>query len=740
MPSPVAIERPEMSDPDKLETYCTSEISLVATDFLPKSNGNSRTVTGQWLVNESTDGIDDPNNNSTTARKLKNGPNVAKWTVTNQITGGEKCSDSKTVSFNVDYFEASIDGPDTRFICDNQIQVVANDPSAYSAKGVWTIKDEPENSGITIMSPNNFTTVVKGLPYGETTLVWTVTSGVAGSTCGDNGGSTKSATLKIINQSLQTDPVTFTVGDDNIAPFTICSDNTTITATPAESGWEGSWSMVSVPNDGQTDLSTSSTANQLKISNIKPAVGDEFTYMWTLTNANAGCTKDYEVTFRNNKFTTYAHFENGKPATEFDNCGASGTLKASQEGVGYWTADEDENTIVITDKGESYESDKTGKWNSQFEFKNNATLAHLTWHAQSNGCTAEAKVTVKNIKPNPSLSPITVCGTSGELSAGSLIANQRGEWKDATNALTFTPSDAATTTVSGIEAGAPKQVTWTVYVKDNDACYTTVNTTVQNTKPIATVKETNVTTCEETYNIEGYGVVDGDDGYTGKWEVTGGVAGAGFGEDNATTTDVAAVTIKNLKYGDNMVKWTLTSKKNKSCFDEVSMHIVNNKVENKGFTNTVTSTCEGTIELTVSKPANNITGKWETTGEGTFGNTTEHSATGNSDNNYKITVSNMGYGLNVFTWTLNNECANTPARIEIYNNQVKAELLEEGPLTSCDGTIILRAKDNKTTYANSKGYWASSSGVNYLFGAISEESSNRTSASTSRRWRGCPKP
>ena len=326
--------------------------------------------------------------------------------------------------------------------------------------------------------------------------------------------------------------------------------------------------------------------------------------------------------------------------------------------------------------------------------------------------------------------PLTVCGTSGELSAGSLSANQRGEWKDATNALTFTPSTAATTTVSGIEAGAPKQVTWTVYVKDNDACYTTVNTTIQNTKPIATVKETNVNTCDETYDIEGYGVVDGDDGYTGKWEVTGGVAGAGFGEDNSSATTEAAVTIKNLKYGDNIVKWTLTSKKNQSCFDEVSMHIVNNKVENQGFTNTVTSTCDGTIELTVSKPANNITGKWETTGEGTFGNTTEHSATGNSDNNYKIAVSNMGYGLNVFTWTLNNECANTPARIEIYNNQVKAELNEEGPLTSCDGTIILSAKDNKSTYVNSRGYWSTNSKKDYKYGAISAESSTITAASS----------
>ena len=46
------------------------------------------------------------------------------------------------------------------------------------------------------------------------------------------------------------------------------------------------------------------------------------------------------------------------------------------------------------------------------------------------------------------------------------------------------------------------------------------------------------------------------------------------------------------------------------------------------------------------------------------------------------------------------------------------------------GTIILSAKDNKSTYVNSRGYWSTNSKKDYKYGAISAESSTITAASS----------
>jgi hypothetical protein len=64
-----------IQQPTGESVICDNSVSLVANSYTPETLENVRTVTSEWLVNKSKEGIANPAALNTTASTLKNGVN-----------------------------------------------------------------------------------------------------------------------------------------------------------------------------------------------------------------------------------------------------------------------------------------------------------------------------------------------------------------------------------------------------------------------------------------------------------------------------------------------------------------------------------------------------------------------------------------------------------------------------------------------------------------------------------------
>ncbi len=162
--------------------------------------------------------------------------------------------------------------------------------------------------------------------------------------------------------------------------------------------------------------------------------------------------------------------------------------------------------------------------------------------------------------------------------------------------------------------------------------------------------------CADTYTL-GANAASAVDGETGTWSV---VSGSGTFDDGANdpTTGVSGLSV-----GDNTFRWTISN--GGTCTpttDEVTITRREITVADAGTAQTV---CTDVATLGANATVAGESGQWTvTTGAGTFTNS----------NDPTTTVSSLGLGTNVFTWTISDGvCPATASTVSITRNNLTAD-------------------------------------------------------------------
>ena len=618
-----------------------AEYTLHATQVYPP-------MSGIWtpVFNPGPSVILTPSAYNSRVINMQNGDHIYRWTVSathNSVT----CSASDTIMIRVRIPTTSVVAlPDSFEVCDNQAPLQANTP-------IWGIGHWEDVYGLMgdILDPYSSSTHVINLFPGLSKWAWVI----------DYDGCVSTDTITVVNNTVYAD------ADDRVDSniVNICEPDYVLSATdpnifnvypPDATGyWTGT------PGTIYFDNSTVYNTTVHNLSNSQANV-----LHWTITKG--GCSAVSQLVINNNQFTIDAD------VTSSDNhmytCEPTITLAGEQPspGTGYWNLFSGGGNIV-----------NPTLYNTQvLDLPANDT--YLEWVVHRNGCEARDTVVVTNNMVTAQAGvDDTVCTDTTSLAAGEPIPPATGTWTTVIGPAVDNPNQY-NSHVSGLHRGLNTFV-WTV-TKGDCTAKDTVN--IWNNAPDPAIVEPDKEVCSPTTHLV---VTVPPTVGTGVWTL---LNGGGTILDSTSTN----ATVINLNPKENVFIWTVT---NDICSDVDTLKIMNNHVvADAGPDDTV---CTDTAQLFAVDPSTFYpgigTGYWtEVGGGGTVDNSTLNNTT----------VSNLGFGLNRFRWTVvEGSCSATDDAI-IMNNSVVATATD---IQTCSFPVYLTGNNP----VSNKGVWRNIGGL-----------------------------
>jgi hypothetical protein len=590
------------------QSICTSSAATMA--------GNTpSTGTGVWSLVSGAGSITTPSSPATAITGLGVGANTFKWTISNGVC---TASTDNIIITGVAAPSIANAGPD-QTACTTSATLAANTPVVGT--GMWTLIS---GTG-TIASPSSPTSTVTGLTAGANTFRWTIS----------NGPCTSSTDDIIITQA-------GTITTANAGPDqSVCGTSATLAGNVPTTG-TGAWSLVS--GTGTIASSTSAT------STITGLGAGANTFRWTISNGACTPSTDDVV------ITGFAAPTTANAGPDQTACATSATLagNAPVTGTGTWTLVSGTGTITSPSSPTSTVTGLTAGANT---FRWTISNGPCTSSTDDIVVTQAGTITTANAGPDQS-----VCGTSATL-AGNVPTTGTGAWSLVSGTGTIASSTSATSTVTGLGAGA-NTFRWTI---SNGACTPSTDDVVITGFAIPTTANAgpDQNLCATTATLAGNVPSTG----TGMWSL---VSGSG----NITSSTSATSTITGLGVGPNTFRWTIS---NGTCTpskdDVIITGVANPTTANAG---PAQSGCITSATMAGNAPSTG-TGQWTlVSGTGTITNASSPATT----------VTGIGAGANTFRWTISNGIC-TPSTSDVIITQNCPVSITMGSVSGspfCSGT------------------------------------------------------
>jgi large repetitive protein len=499
--------------------------------------------TGKWSVTSGSGVIANSLNNNTNVNAIGSGANTFTWTVTKN-----SCSRTADIVVNNNSVIANITSAGGS-ICnsDHATTLVADDPSAIGATGVWTKLSA--GSG-TIESPSNFETVISNLANGENYFRWTV----------QNADCSAFDAISVVNDY-------YTASASTVGPSAVCENYVGIIGNPAPPAGIGRWSANSggVVFDNSTSGNTYARELPVGVTTIS----------WTIENNGCFALTDFEVT--NNSLSVSA-------GEDITGCEAEQTLNADalqNDETGYWVAN---NINVVFDNS-----------TAPVTTARNIPMgtSFLTWTITENGCFASDDMLLTNnaffVTAGANQ---TLCGTSYTLQGSDPLATGTGYWSVIQGGGEIENSNAYTTSVASLPNG-DNIFRWTV---TRNSCVATDEVMITNDLYIAEASAPE-SVCIDEVDVSATSLPAGS-GADGVWTTLHG--GGVFDDVNAYET-----TVRGLSLGSNRFRWTVTKG---SCESFQNIEVMDNRVVVSAGTSK--NVCDNFTELFASSLGAGETGLW----------------------------------------------------------------------------------------------------------------------------------
>jgi hypothetical protein len=531
--------------------------------------------------------------------------------------------------------------------CNSTFTLNGNDPSTFGATGFWDIV---AGTGTITAPSTQFNTTITGIANGSsTTLVWTV----------DNGTCTDDIQVSVTNNNFSV-----SAGPD----VTICADNTIMNADDPLTG-TGTWTLLA-----GSGAFTNSTDQNTTITGISQGSS---IYTWTVTRN--GCTSFDDVTVLNN--SPSAAFINGPVNTE--TCNGTATLTANLPApyfadTQYWELVSGNATFIDPTTGFTMNVSNLAPGNNIFR-----------WSIERGTCPASVDlITITNNEVNANAGgDATICTDAAFLNATDPLINYPfqgvGYWTNLSgNSAILSNSLSINSAVSNLPIGTTS-FEWTVELgscADNDI--------VQITNSSVTASASNQTDCNSTFTLNGND--PSTFAGTGYWEIV-----AGTGTITAPSTQFNT-TITGVSNGSSTtLRWNVT---NGTCSNNTQISVTNNSFSISAGPDH--SICTDNTIMNADDPLTG-SGFWTLlAGSGLFTNSTDRNTT----------ITNIGQGNSIYTWTVTRNGCTSSDNITVVNNSPSAAFIT-GPINTetCNGTTTLTANLPAPYFADTQ-YWELVSG------------------------------
>ncbi|MCK4662341.1 MAG: immunoglobulin domain-containing protein [Bacteroidales bacterium] len=644
---------PANAGPDR--SICSEDIEL---------QGNNVYIgNGIWTIVGGSTTFADSSNNNTTISSLGLGANTLRWTTANQ-----DCETYDEVIIVNDNPTLPYAGED-QVLCSDSATLYNNVPEV--GIGEWSIIGGSANFG---------TTTVTNLAAGDNILKWTIA----------NNQCSLHDTVIITNNM----PTTANVGAD----MTVCADSVNLTGNFSFIG-DGIWSITSgsgilsdssINNTTVTNLSLGINILRWTITNIGCSSYDEIEINYDLIIADAGndqaiCSETttlnasipspgtglWTVIGGSGSANFLSSYEPNTIVSELDQC----------DNILLWTVSNNQcyssDTVIITNNlpttanagvDQAICSDSTivtanvplignGKWDI---LNGSATIEnidqHITsvtalgngvntlkWTITQNGCTSSDEVVITNNLPTVADAGVdqTICKDSTHLAANyPTIGN--GEWSIIGGSATFEDLNVNDSKVNNLGFGN-NTLLWTI---NNNGCISIDTVLVTNNSPTPSNAGPDLTLCSNTVTLSAN---DPGNLGSGEWFVING-SGTFANSENHNPT----ATVEDLSLGNNILRWIIT---NEGCTSSDDIIITNNlpTTANAGQDQQI---CADSTNLYANYPLIG-TGYWLVTGG---------YALIEDSSMFNTKISDLGYGENFLTWTINNKGCKTNDVVKITNN------------------------------------------------------------------------
>jgi len=626
---------------------------------------------GTWELISGSGDIADVHDPYTEVTGLSTGKNRFRWTINNN-----GCTSSDDVEIANNYIQ-SIAGHESLVICSDSSLLAAN--NAYPGEGTWGVVG---GSGAAYFDePHNPYSKVRNLDQGENVLTWTISYGGCNSVSSitiTNNNPTKAeagdnqALCEMNQTQLAANNPTIGIGEWSIrngsGSFSIINDPSAIVENLAFGDNLLRWKITNEGCESYDDVQISynriearissslpicSDETQLEANNPSPGVGtwsivggtsqaifedqnNPNTFVRNLAKGNNqllwtiiynGCETSQEVTIVNNS-PSAAYAGNSQTI-----CDDTTNLNATAVAIGEGRWEVLSGSAFISDINDP-KSEVIGLSKGDNVFR---------WIVQNETCIITDEVLIVNNEPS-----VPYAGKDEELCTPQLTLKAsppeygQGLWSIDSGGGTFDDPTKPSATISSLSHGT-NVLRWTL---TQGQCTLSDVITVVNNTPTTANAGPDVQDCKDWTQLDANTPEYGE----GYWTV---VSGKGDFDDN---TDEKTI-IRNLGFDENLLMWTI---QNGSCFSTDQVKIFN-KVPDQSEAGAARETCDDYIVLNANDPVDGI-GTWTViSGSGIF----------NDPNQHNTMVSNIGYGENVYKWTIGYGECTTEDVVTIVSNKAR---------------------------------------------------------------------
>jgi gliding motility-associated-like protein len=599
-------------------TTAGADQSVCATSATLGAQPAPGTLIGTWSIINGSGTFTDPNSPFTTVNGLSPGVNTFQWSVDFE-TCGDATDQVVITSFSPSQPAANA-GPAQSLCLPSSSTTLAANAAVAPATGTWSLIS---GSG-TFADPSSPATLVSGLALGVNVFRWTINNGP----CGQPTSSEVTITLYSDEQS------SANAGPDRSICLPVAPNSVTLEANNIISPATGQWTMISGSATIVSPNSSTTVINDLTVGVHE--------FQWTVDNGACanGITTDIVQVFVHD-----ATIPDADAGPDQSLCSTSGTTVmaasvAPVPSIGQWTLVNGTGTIADP--------------NDPATAVTGLAVGHniLQWTVSNGPCgTTSDQVSIFVYDPNnptanagPDQGICTDVTNSIQLQGSNVIFPATGLWTVSGGPATILDPTSPITSVTDLTTGSYTFI-WTVNngVCPNPISASTLQVVVANGEAQPAEAGPDQSICGTTAPVT-MAANAAEAPATGFWTVAQGTAN--FGNPASPTTSVTGLSV-----GVNILQWNIDNLECGITFDQVMIVVFDpaQPAANAGPDQTLCTTST-TTDLEGSAVIAPALGQWTLiSGAGIIANPASPTTT----------VSGLGFGPNVFQWSVNNGvCAN----------------------------------------------------------------------------------
>ncbi|WP_075601894.1 PKD domain-containing protein [Saccharicrinis aurantiacus] len=616
-------------------------------DFTTLNANDPSVGIGEWTVKTGSGYFEDLRNPKSKVLNLAQGDNVFVWTI--YYTNGSSSDEVIVSSTKPSITNAGLDDR----VCSDEALLDGTQPSFAHEVATWSIL----SGGGLFDDVNDVKTTVRGLAPGENILKLEI----------NNTNCLQTDTVRIYNDT----PSIADAGADQ----TVCADSVEVRPISPQYG-VGKWRVIK----GQGTGKDGGEITGRWIYNLAPGE-NIFEWYVQVEGAQPNCESTDQITIINNQPSVSYAGQNRTVCVDNVMLSASAAI----DGVGRWELLTGAGTIADPSNNLT---EVTGLGKGKNRFK---------WIIDNNGCTSESEVEISFdlIEAFAGFEMSPICADTAVLAANEPYPGT-GSWSvvGGSGSAHFTNDNGNSdvnnpyATVRDLDRG-PNQLVWTI---EYNGCVSTDEIIITNDMPSTAIAGDNVALCDNTVTLGASAPNIGD----GAWTTQNG--GGDFVDINSPTTQV-----NNLRFGDNIFRWTVT---HNTCSSYSDVEVSYNKIQADITQKFVEICSDETI----------LTGNNASPGNGEWTILSGNSQAKFDDNTNPTTrVYDLARGTNRLQWKISHKGCDTFDEVEIINHN---------PSTAYAGATQELCVENTTLIATAPavgtGTWSILSGM----ATISDVNSN----------------